>query len=61
MVFLDFEVWVEDFKIFDLRFGFLVKSCVDFILGTVKKQGAANLNNKAGLLTGPRGYRIAQG
>ena len=22
--FLDFEVWVKDFKVFDLRFGFIV-------------------------------------
>ena len=32
--FLDFEVWVKDFKVFDLRFGFLVKNCVDFTPGT---------------------------
>ena len=30
MIFLDFEVWVKDFKVFDLRFGFLVKNCIYF-------------------------------
>ena len=33
MVFLDFEVWVKDFKVFDLRFGFLVKNCICSHLG----------------------------
>ena len=28
MVFLDFEVWVKDFEVFDLRFGFLVQNCI---------------------------------
>ena len=28
MVFLDFGVWAKDFKVFDLRFAFLVKNCV---------------------------------
>ena len=30
MVFVDFEVWVKDFKVCDLRFGFLAKSCIFF-------------------------------
>ena len=29
VVFLDFEVWVKDFKVFELRFGF-VKNCIYF-------------------------------
>ena len=33
MIFLGFEVWVKDFKIFALRFGFLVKKCMDFTPG----------------------------
>ena len=28
--FFDFEVWVKDSKVFDVRFGFLVKNCVYF-------------------------------
>ena len=45
VVFLDFGLWVKDFKVFDLRFGFLVKNCVDLSPGTQKKQGGANFNN----------------
>ena len=29
-VFLDFEVWVKDFQVFDLRFGLVVKNCIYF-------------------------------
>ena len=39
VVFLDFEVWVKDFKVFDLRFGFLIKNCVDFTSGIKKNMG----------------------
>ena len=39
MVFLDFEVWVKDLKVFDLRFGFLLKHCIDFTPGTKKTWG----------------------
>ena len=28
LIFLDFEVWVKKFKVFDLRFGFLIKNCI---------------------------------
>ena len=34
-----FEVWVEKFKVFDLRFGFLVKNCIYFTPGTVGRVG----------------------
>ena len=48
VVFPDFEVWVKDFKVFDLRFGFLVKNCVDFTPGTPQKHGGANFNKRGG-------------
>ena len=38
MIFLNFEVWVKDFKFFDLRFGFLVQNCVDFTPGPPPKK-----------------------
>ena len=38
--FLDFEVWVKESKVFDLRFGFLVKNCVDFTPGTRNPWGS---------------------
>ena len=41
-VFLDFEVWVKDFKVFDLRFGFPVKNYIYFTPGTPKNHGGAN-------------------
>ena len=43
LVFLDFEVWVKDFQVFDLRFGFLIENCVDFTPGTEKSMGARTL------------------
>ena len=39
----DFEVWVKDSKVFDLRFGFLIKNCVDFTPGTQKTHGGRTL------------------
>ena len=44
MVFVHFGVWVKDFKVFDSRFGFLVKSCTDLapdIYGRTKKNSAS--------------------
>ena len=56
LIFLDFEVWVKKIKVFDLRFGFLVKNCIYFTPGTPQNRGGANFNNRGGLLTRPRGY-----
>ena len=39
LVFFDFEVWVKDFKVFDLRFGFLVKNSIDFTPEPKKTMG----------------------
>ena len=47
LFFLDFEVWVKDFKVFDLRFKFLVKSCIYFSPGTPKTVGT-KFNNRGG-------------
>ena len=46
-VFPDFEDWVKEFKVFDLRFGFLVKNCVYFTPGTPQKN-----SQKKGLIGG---------
>ena len=46
VVFLDFEVWVKDFKVFDLRFGFLVKNCIYFHPRNLTKTVGANFNNR---------------
>ena len=46
---LDFEVWVKDSKIFDLRFGFLVKKCMYFTPGTPKTVGARTLITGGGV------------
>ncbi len=54
--FLNFDVWVKDFKVFDVRFAFLVKNCIYFTPGTRPKQAGAKFNNRGGLLTGARGY-----
>ena len=43
LVFLDSKVWVKNFKLFDFRFGFLIKNCVDFTPGTQKTPGGGEL------------------
>ena len=38
---MNVEVWVKDFKVFDLRFRFPVKNCIYFTPGTPKYDGYA--------------------
>ena len=52
---------MKDFKVFDLRFGFLVKNYAYFTAGTPQKNWGAKFNNRRGLLTGPPGYPHAFG
>jgi len=52
LIFRDFEIWVKGSKVFDLRFGFLVKNCEDFTPGSM---GVRTLITR-GLLSGPRGH-----
>ena len=47
---------MKDFKVFDLRCGFLDKNCIYFTPGSPKNHGGAKFNNTGGLLTGPPGY-----
>ena len=43
-------------KVFDLRFGFLIKNCIYFTPGTSQNRGGAKFNNWGGLLTAGSGY-----
>ena len=47
VVFPDLGVWVKDFKDFNLRFGFLVKTTLYFAPGTNKSVGA-KFNKRVG-------------
>ena len=58
MVFLDFEVWVKDFKIFNLRFGFLVKNCIYFTPPEPKQPVGANFNNGGWVITWTSGLAV---
>ena len=55
LIFLDFEVWVKKIKVFDLRFGFLVKNCIYFTPGTPQNLGARTLITGGGILTAGSG------